>query len=70
MRMNIGPVDRVVRLAIGFALIAYAIPRGFAPTGWNWVGWIGIVPLLTAVIGFSPLYALLGTSTWRAGHVT
>jgi len=67
---NIGPVDRVVRLAIGFVLIAYAIPRGFAPTGWNWVGWIGIVPLLTAVLGFSPLYALLSKSTWPAKGVT
>ena len=67
---NIGPVDRVVRLAIGFVLIAYAIPRGFAPTGWNWVGWIGIVPLLTKVLRFSPLYALLSKSTWPAKGVT
>jgi len=42
MHMNIGPVDRVVRLAIGFLLTAYAIPRGFAPTGWNWVGWTAL----------------------------
>ncbi len=70
LAQNIGPVDRVFRSAIGFVLIAYAIPRGFAPTGWNWVGWIGIVPLLTAVLGFSPLYALLSKSTWPAKGVT
>ncbi len=70
MLKNIGPVDRVIRLAIGFALIAYAIPLGFAPTGWNWVGWIGVVPVLTASIDFYPLYKLLGISTCLARHVT
>jgi hypothetical protein len=70
MLKNIGPVDRVIRLAIGFALIAYAIPLGFAPTGWNWVGWIGVVPVLTAAIGLCPLYTLLGISTCPTKHVT
>ena len=63
MSTNIGMVDRVARIVIGLALIAFAIPIGFAPTGWNWIGWIGVVPLLTAFVGFCPLYALLGVST-------
>lgn len=66
MPTNIGGIDRVVRLAIGLALIAFAIPIGFAPTGWNWIGWIGIVPLVTATFGFCPLYTMLGVSTCPA----
>ena len=66
MPANMGPIDRVARLAIGLTLIAYAIPWGFPPTGWNWVGWIGGVPILTGVIGYCPLYSVLGVSTCPA----
>ena len=63
MPTNMGAIDRTARFAIGLALIAYAIPIGFAPTGWNWIGWIGVIPLLTAAFGFCPLYTMLGMST-------
>ena len=63
MARNIGSVDRILRSVFGLALIAYAIPLGFSQTGWNWVGWIGVVPLLTAAIGNCPLYSILGLST-------
>ena len=63
MPTNMGPIDRIIRLAIGFALLSYAVPVGFAPAGWNWIGWIGVVPLVTAVLGYCPLYTLLGVST-------
>ena len=66
MSVNMGAVDRVARFVIGLVLIAYAIPIGFAPTGWNWIGWIGVIPLLTAAFGFCPLYTLLGVSTCPA----
>jgi hypothetical protein len=66
MATNVGAIDRMARLAIGLVLIAYAIPLGFAPSGWNWLGWIRVVPLLTAVFGFCPLYTLLGVSTCPA----
>jgi hypothetical protein len=66
MTANVGSIDRIARIVIGLLLIAYAIPLGFAPTGWNWVGWIGVVPLLTAVFGFCPAYTLLGISTCPA----
>jgi ABC-type uncharacterized transport system permease subunit len=63
MQKNIGVVDRVLRIIVGLALIAYAIPLGFPHTGWNAVGYIGIVPLLTAFVGSCPLYSLVGLST-------
>ncbi|HLK82993.1 MAG TPA: DUF2892 domain-containing protein [Xanthobacteraceae bacterium] len=63
MKVNVGIIDRTVRAVIGLILIAYAIPVGFPNTGWNWVGWIGIVPLVTAVIGYCPAYSLFGFSS-------
>jgi hypothetical protein len=66
MTVNMGLTDRIVRLVVGIVLIAYAIPIGFSSTGWNWVGWIGVVPILTALLGTCPLYTALGISTCPA----
>ena len=63
MTVNMGLIDRLARFAIGLVLIAYAIPIGFASTGWNWVGWIGVIPLATAIFGMCPLYSVIGVST-------
>lgn len=63
MVKNIGSIDRIARIVVGLLLIAYAIPLGFTKTGWNWVGWIGVVPLITAFIGNCPAYSILGIST-------
>lgn len=63
MSSNVGGIDRILRIIIGLALIAYAIPIGFPSTGWNAVGWIGIVPLFTALVGFCPAYTILGINT-------
>ena len=63
MLKNIGSADRVIRSLIGIVLIAYAVPLGFPHTGWNWVGWIGVVPLTTAALGLCPAYGILGLST-------
>jgi hypothetical protein len=63
MACNVGTIERTVRVAVGLLLIAYAIPIWFAPSGWNWIGWIGIIPLVTGLVGMCPLYGLLGIST-------
>jgi DUF2892 family protein len=63
MSNNVGTVDRFARILIGLALIAYAIPLGFPQTGWNWVGWIGVIPIITAIVGNCPAYSLFGFST-------
>ena len=67
MTSNVGGIDRILRIIIGLALIAYAIPIGFPATGWNVVGWIGIVPLLTAVFGFCPAYTIFGINSCSRG---
>jgi ABC-type uncharacterized transport system permease subunit len=63
MSTNVGTIDRVARIVIGLVLIAYAIPLGFPHTGWNWIGWIGVVPIITAIVGSCPAYSLFGFST-------
>ncbi|MCC6777523.1 MAG: DUF2892 domain-containing protein [Hyphomicrobiales bacterium] len=68
MSVNMGALDRGLRIVVGLILIAYAVPLGFPQTGWNWVGWIGIVPLLTALLGICPLYSVIGVSTCPASQ--
>lgn len=62
MTANVGTVDRVLRIIVGLALIALALGLvpGMAAVKW---GWIGIVPLGTALLGYCPLYSILGVST-------
>ncbi len=61
MKKNIGTVDRVLRIIAGLGLIAYGVVYQ------NWIGAIGAVPLLTALIGFCPLYCPLGINTKGKG---
>ncbi len=60
MKLNVGGIDRILRITIGVVLIALA---GTGTVGW-W-GWLGIVPLATGLIGWCPPYAILGLSTCR-----
>jgi Protein of unknown function (DUF2892) len=58
MKSNVGGIDRILRVALGLVLI------GLAATGTVGVwGWIGVVPLATAALGFCPLYTVLGFSS-------
>ncbi|MEZ5977748.1 MAG: DUF2892 domain-containing protein [Planctomycetota bacterium] len=51
-------IERVLRVALGIGLITIVFVGPKTP----W-GWIGVVPLLTGLIGSCPLYTLLGIST-------
>jgi len=62
MTKNIGGLDRILRIVVGLVLIALAVTG----TVGVW-GYIGAVPLLTALVGFCPAYALLGLKTCRCG---
>jgi len=52
-----------VRFVVGIALIAFALGYLFPGTGWNWIGWTGLVPIFTAQLGNCPAYSLFGRST-------
>lgn len=63
MTANVGTIDRVARVAVGLALIAFALGFIAPGTSWAWVGWIGIVPILTAIFATCPAYSMAGCST-------
>ena len=58
MLSNVGGIDRIIRIVLGLALIASAVGGWFSP----W-GYIGVVPVLTAIFGFCPAYTILGLNT-------
>ncbi len=60
MTTNVGSTDRIIRIVLGLALLAFAL---FSGSTYAWLGYIGIVPLLTAVFSSCPVYSLLGMST-------
>lgn len=65
MSANVGTVDRIVRIIVGLTLIAWAL--GYIP-GMNasiW-GWIGLIPLATALVGWCPIYSRIGVNTYCA----
>ncbi|QTH24828.1 DUF2892 domain-containing protein (plasmid) [Rhizorhabdus wittichii] len=58
MSRNEGTIDRLLRVIVGLALIALVFvgPR----SAW---GWIGVIPLLTGLVGMCPIYSVLGINT-------
>ena len=63
MKMNVGTLDKVVRIALGLGLLSLTfLLDGNA----RWLGLIGIVPLVTGSMGYCPLYSILGLDTCAA----
>ncbi len=58
MKANVGGIDKILRIAVGVGLIGATI-AGMLPA---W-GYIGIVPLATGLMGWCPMYPLLGMNT-------
>ncbi|KAA3622730.1 MAG: DUF2892 domain-containing protein [Proteobacteria bacterium] len=58
MKSNVGSVDRGIRIVAGLVLISLVFVGPQTP----W-GWIGVIPLATALIGWCPAYTLLGIRT-------
>jgi DUF2892 family protein len=58
MRTNEGLIDRVLRITVGVILIAFV----FVGPQTRW-GWLGVLPLVTGLIGWCPAYDLLGIRT-------
>lgn len=61
---NVGTIDKVVRIVVGAALIALTFVGPFTATLYPW-GLIGIVPLVTGLIGWCPAYSILGIRTCK-----
>ena len=61
MTRNIGTIDRILRTIFGLGAIALVFVGPQTP----W-GWLGLIPLATAAIGWCPPYALIGLNTCAA----
>ncbi|MEI7497916.1 MAG: DUF2892 domain-containing protein [Candidatus Falkowbacteria bacterium] len=57
MKPNVGTTDRIIRIIIGLAIIGWGV---YAK---NWLGVIGLIVLVTGVIGWCGLYTILGLNT-------
>ncbi|PKO91000.1 MAG: DUF2892 domain-containing protein [Betaproteobacteria bacterium HGW-Betaproteobacteria-1] len=60
MKANVGGIDRVLRIVVGLALIAWVLFFG----GPVWA-WIGVLPLATGLMNFCPAYSIFGVSTCK-----
>lgn len=58
MKTNEGTVDRILRIVLGLGLLSIV----FIGPQTMW-GFLGLVPLLTGVLGFCPLYRVFGFNT-------
>ena len=58
MTRNEGSIDRLLRIIVGVVLLALVFVGPKTP----W-GWVGLVPLLTGLVGMCPLYSVLGINT-------
>ena len=55
---NEGTIDRALRVILGLVVLSLVFVG--PQTAW---GWVGLVPLVTGLVGFCPLYAALGINT-------
>ncbi|MHB1236841.1 MAG: YgaP family membrane protein [Gallionella sp.] len=60
MIIDVGHADRIIRVLLGLALLGLVF---FIDGSWRWLGLIGLMPLITGLLGRCPGYRLLGLST-------
>lgn len=58
MKLNVGGIDRILRIVAGLVLIGLTLTGSIG----MW-GWLGVVPLATGAIGWCPPYAIFGFNT-------
>lgn len=60
MNQNVGTVDRVIRIIVGIILLLLLVVLDGSI---RYIGLIGIVPILTAIFKFCPLYTIFRINT-------
>lgn len=58
MKANEGALDRLIRIALGLGFLAMTV---IGPK--TWWGLLGLIPLVTGLVGFCPLYRVFGLDT-------
>lgn len=57
MKCNVGGFDRIARFIVGVALVAFAFFMNQP------IAYIGMIPLVTSISGFCPLYIIFKYSS-------
>jgi len=57
MKHNVGSYDAGIRYVLGWLIILFGLHYG-SP-----LAWLGVFPLLTAALGFCPVYLLIHLDT-------
>lgn len=60
MTRNVGGIDRVLRIIIGLAVLSLTL---LLEGDMRWAGLLGLLPLITGIVGNCPLYTVIGVST-------
>ncbi|NCB73959.1 MAG: DUF2892 domain-containing protein [Clostridia bacterium] len=63
MKPNVGKTDKWIRIILGIAVLSLLY---FLDGNLRWLGLIGLIPLITGIINFCPLYALFGINTIKS----
>lgn len=63
MTCNVGGIEKPIRIVGGLALIGVGALGGFPAIGMGIALTVGVVFLVTGVIGYCPLTSLLGINT-------
>lgn len=64
MKLNVGQVDRIFRIIFGILILSLAFIGPQTP----WA-FLGLIPLLTGLVGWCPGYALFGVNTCAAKRI-
>lgn len=62
MKTNVGSFDKTIRLVLALALFSLFF---ILPGDQKWFGLVGLVPLVTGLINWCPLYMLFGVNTCK-----
>jgi hypothetical protein len=60
MKQNVGSIDKILRIVVGVALLSMLL---WVEGNAKYWGLIGLVPLVTALLGICPAYSLIGVNT-------
>jgi len=61
MKKNVGSVDRLLRIIVGAVIVVWGV---YAESWW---GLVGVVPLMTGMLNWCPVYLPFSLSTIKKG---
>ena len=59
MKANVGSADKIFRIILGLVILALGLAFK------SWWGLIGLIPILTVIMSWCPLYAIFGMTTHK-----